>query len=181
MGDFRAISLMGGGPLRPPRTQRSGYHRSMVTRVVLDANAVDPLIDDPGVAESLDSAISAGQLEVFYPHITLEELAAVADLDRRVRLLLALVSVGKLVPTGAFVLGASRLGLARLGGDTVAFDGLRSNRTKHTNDALIAVTAQMDGCTLVTNDERLRKRATESGISVLTVNELVAAVPGDDR
>jgi len=68
-----------------------------------------------------------------------------------------------------------------LGVDQVAFEGLRSNRAKYTNDALIAVTAQMDGCTLVTNDERLKKRAADSEIRVLTVVELVAEVSSEVR
>jgi hypothetical protein len=149
-------------------------------RVVLDSNAVDPLIDLSGAYEAVQAAVDDGRLEVLYTHVTIEELAATHDPDRRSRLLLAVIGLGRLVPTGAFVLNVSRLGLARLSDDVEAVEGLRSNNVAHTRDALIAVTAAYENCVLVTNEvRRLPARAREQGIEVITSAELLAWVGFD--
>jgi predicted nucleic acid-binding protein len=149
-------------------------------RVVLDSNAVDPLIDLPGAYEAVQAAVDGGRLEVLYTHVTIEELAATRDPDRRSRLLLAVIGLGRLVPTGAFALDVSRLGLARLSDDVDAVERLRSNNVAHTRDALIAVTAAHENCVLVTNEvRRLPARAREQGIEVITSAELLAWVGFD--
>jgi hypothetical protein len=145
-----------------------------VRRVVVDSNAIDPLIEIPGASEVMLSAVDEGQLEVLYTHVTIDEIAATPDLERRSRLLLALVGLGRLIPTGAFILGFSRLGWARLGGDDEALEEFRSGNIDHTRDALIAVTAQYEGCELVTNERRLTNRATARGVAVITTEELLA-------
>jgi hypothetical protein len=109
-------------------------------RVVLDSNAVDPLIDLPGAYEAVQAAVDGGRLEVLYTHVTIEELAATRDPDRRSSLLLAVSALGALVPTGAFALDVSRLGLARLsdaveamerrGPTTSPIPGMRSSRSR---------------------------------------------------
>jgi hypothetical protein len=144
-------------------------------RVVLDSNAVDPLIDMPGAVENVQSAIDRGELELLYTHVTMDELAMTPDLDRRQRLILVLAEIGTLVATGAFVLGHSRLDHGRLSADEDApvFDALRSGNVDHTRDALIASAAQFEGCALVTNEKRLAARAREQGIEVLTSHQLL--------
>jgi hypothetical protein len=84
--------------------------------------------------------------------IPLDELAAVPDLDRRSRLLLILVDIGRLVPTGAFAVNVSRLNFARLSEDADVVEALRSGNVDHTRDALIAVTAVYEACALVTTN-----------------------------
>jgi predicted nucleic acid-binding protein len=143
-------------------------------RTVLDSNAVDPLIDLSGAYESVRAALDAGQVELLFTHVNIDELAAVPDVDRRFRLLLTVVNIGRLVPTGAFALDVSRLNLARLNEDVDVIEALRSRNVDHTRDALIAATAIYEGCALVTNERRLTARARDRGIEVLTTLDLLA-------
>ncbi len=140
-------------------------------RVVVDANAIDPLVDLPGAHAVVRAAVDRGQLEVLYTHITIDELTATPDEDRRSRLVLALISLGRLVPTGAFVLGFSRLGYGRFGSDDEAFEAFRSGNVDHTHDALIAATAQFEQCEVVTADGRLAKRARGRGVKAITIKD----------
>jgi predicted nucleic acid-binding protein len=143
-------------------------------RAVLDSNAVDPLIDLPGAYETLRTAVDDGRLRLLFTHINIDELAVVSDVERRSRLLLAMVDLGQLVPTGACVADVSRLNFARLMEDVDAVEALRSGNIDHTRDALIAATAIFEKCALVTNDKRLAGRARERGIEVLTTSKLLA-------
>jgi len=143
-------------------------------RAVLDSNAVDPLIDRPGAYEAVRAALDAGRVELLFTHVNIDELAAVPELDRRSRLLLTLIDIGRLVPTGAFALDVSRLNFARLDEDVDVIEALRSGNVDHTRDALIAATAIYEGCALVTNERRLTARARDRGIQVLTTLDLLA-------
>jgi hypothetical protein len=146
-------------------------------RLVLDSNAVDPLIDLPGAYEAVRAAVDGGRLDMLYTHVTIDELAATRDPDRRSRLLSTVRDLGRLVPTGAFALGVSRLDLARLSDDVEAVEVLRSGNVAHTRDALIAITAAIEDCALVTNEvRRLPARARERGIEVMTSADLLAWV-----
>ena len=145
-------------------------------RAVLDSNAVDPLVDLPGAYEALRAALDAGRVELLFTHVNIDELAAVPDLDRRSRLLLTLVDIGRLVPTGACALDVSRLNFAWLNDDVDVVEALRSGNVDHTRDALIAVTAVHEGCALVTNERRLTARARDRGVEVLTTLDLLAEV-----
>jgi hypothetical protein len=76
-------------------------------------------------------------------------------------LIAAAFSLGlRSVPTAVFVLGLSRLGMARLSdeNDTKLFETLSAGSPKHGADATIALTARQIGATLVTADGGLRKR-----------------------
>ncbi len=134
---------------------------------------MDPFIDLPEAQDVVRAAVRGGQLELLFTHVNIDELAAVPDLDRRSRLLLALVDFGRLVPTGAFALGFSRLGYARLMDDVNVVEALRSGNVDHTRDALIASTAVFEQCALVTNEKRLTARARERGIEVVTSLDLL--------
>ncbi len=140
----------------------------------LDSNAVDPLIDLPRAYETLRAAVDDGRLRLLFTHVTIDEFTAVSDVDRRSRLLLAVVDLGQLVPTGACVADVSRVNFARVIEDVDAVDALRSGNIDHTRDALIAATAIFEKCALVTNDKRLAARARERGIEVITTRNLLA-------
>ena len=58
------------------------------------------------------------------------------------------------VATSAAVYGFSRYGQARFGGDAATLRRLLVDRPKHVADALIAVTAAVEGCALVTNEAK---------------------------
>jgi hypothetical protein len=142
--------------------------------VVFDSNAVDPLIDVPGAYEALESAVRAGDLKILYTHVNIDELAETPDLDRRCHLLVALASLGQLVPTGATAVDYSRLNFCRLNDDEDVFEAMRSGSIAHTQDALIGATALFEKSALVTNEHRLAKRSRERGIEVLTSPELLS-------
>ena len=142
----------------------------------MDSNAVDPLADMPGAYEVARETVEAGHLEILFTHVTIDELAAIGDLDRRRLLLLLLIDLGRLVPTGAFIVGRSRLDFGRLCDDTESLAVLSSGGASHTRDTLIASAALVDGRALVTHDDRLTARARERGIEVLTTSALVAEV-----
>jgi hypothetical protein len=145
-------------------------------RAVLDSNAVDPIFDLPGAYDAVRSAIEAGFLQLLYTHVNIDEIATTPDLERRRVLLLVLVSIGQLVPTGSMALDVSRWGHARLSSEEETIEALRSGNVDHTRDALIAATAHFEKCALVTNEHRLRGRALERGIEVLTTTELLAEI-----
>lgn len=145
-------------------------------RVVLDANALDPLIDQPGAYDFLELAIAEMRIEVLYTHVTLDELAEVPDLERRRGLLLAMVALGRLVPTGACVADFSSAGHARAHDDPEAVEAFRLGNLKHTHDALIAATAEFENAALVTADRRLTARAQARGVRVRTMTALLKAL-----
>lgn len=137
---------------------------------------IDYIIGGHGRYEKLRSAIDERRLEILFTHITLEELAATKDEDRRGHLLVTLVDLGRMVPTGAAVYDFSRLNHCRVSedDDCGAFEAFRSGNIRHTRDALTAATARFEKCALVTFDERLTKRAAEHGVEVITPEQLLS-------
>jgi hypothetical protein len=111
-----------------------------------------------------------------------DELARIPDRARLTRLLSVPVEQ---VPTFGFVLGVSRLRMARLGPEE-PFETLRvgEDRATRTNDALITMTAQFERATVVSEDRDLRRRAKEAGITAIAweqfrarLSEFDAAMP----
>ena len=143
-------------------------------RVVVDSNAMDPLMDLFGAYDAVRAAVDKGDLEILFTHVTVEELAAIPDYERRCRLLIFLIDLGRLVPTGAFIVGASRLDFGRPCDDDESVRLLMGQGVTHVRDALIGATALVDGCALVTHDSRLTGRARERGVEVLTTDDLLA-------
>jgi hypothetical protein len=118
--------------------------------VVMDSNAVDPLADLPGAYEVARAAVQDGRLEVLFTHVTIDELAAISDLERRSSLLILLISIGRLVNTEGLIVGYSRVGFSTLVDDTESLTTLRSGGTGHSRDALIGSAALAAGRALVT-------------------------------
>lgn len=144
-------------------------------RVLLDSNALDPMLTQTGAYEVLYEAASSGKLEVLYTHITIDEIAMTPDLEKRQWLLNLLVFLGQPIPTSGAVFDVSRFDFCRvMADDDDTFEPLRSGNVKHSRDALIGHTALHEGCALVTNEHRLTGRAREQGAEVLTTAELLA-------
>ena len=149
-------------------------------RVLLDSNALDPLLTQVGAYEVLDQAVKSARLTVFFTHVTIDEVAATPDLGKRQWLLNLLVFLGRPIATSVMVLDYSRLDFCRLiADDDTAFEPLRSGNIKHSRDALIAHTALHEGCALITNEKRLAGRAREQGVEVLTTAQLLAEFGAD--
>jgi hypothetical protein len=121
---------------RVAHAQHCGVPFPDMRRAVLDSNAIDPLIDLVGAYETLRAAVDDGRLRLLFTHVNIDELAVVSDAERRSRLLLAMVDLGQLVPTGACVADVSRCDFARLVEDVDAVEALRSGNIDHTRDAL---------------------------------------------
>jgi predicted nucleic acid-binding protein len=151
----------------------------MVLTAVLDTNAVDHLLDAPDLNLQVVSAVEGGKLRLLYTHVTVDEVARVPDAARRAGLLSLLTAFAEAVPTGDFVVGTSRVGMARLSGENSPIDALRSPTGGHTFDALIAGTALYEGAQLVTYERRLTNRATAAGITVVTWPGLLAQLPSE--
>jgi hypothetical protein len=122
------------------------------------------------VAELVTTACGAGKIELLQTHLQRDEL--MRDETRRTR---TLVLPCVFVPTYGVVFGTSRPGLAQFG-EAEKLDAIRSESGGHTNDALIAATAQHHGATLVTDDHRLTNRAKSKGITVWTSAEFIEDV-----
>jgi hypothetical protein len=143
---------------------------------MLDSNALDPLLDAFGAFEALDEAVKSGDLEILFTHVTVDELAATPDLEKRQALLNLLIALGRMIPTSGAVLDFSRVSFCRvMSDDDRAFEPLRSQSIRHSRDALIAHTALNEQCALITNEKRLRARARDERVEVLSTAELLAA------
>jgi predicted nucleic acid-binding protein len=142
-------------------------------RAVIDCNAVDKL---PEHYEAVRAAVDAGDLDLLWTHVTVDELAAITDADRRAWLLAVAASICRFVATGAFVVGFSRLNMARLGDDAKAFDAYRNGNLRHTRDALVAVTAEFECAAVVTYDNGMKSRAEARGLTVYAWPSLLAAI-----
>jgi len=146
-------------------------------RVLLDSNALDPLLTKFGAFEALDQAVSSASLEVLYTHITVDEIAATPNLETRQWLLNLLVFLGRPILTSGALADFSRANFCRvMAADDDTFEPLRSGNIKHSRDALIAYTALNEGCALITNEKRLAARAKDQGVEVLTTTELLAGL-----
>ncbi len=146
-----------------------------VRKIIIDNCALDPFVDTPGAHEAALAAIERGDLEIWYVHTTLDEAAATGDLDRRVQLLIVLVHLGRLIPSDGFIFNQSRFDVAAFGSDDDSLAKFGSdNLSKHGRDALAAATARGSGWALVTHDRRLTNQAKESGVEVLTTQDLLA-------
>ena len=101
-------------------------------------------------------------------------MAAIPVLEKRQRLLLFLIRLGRLIDTSAACADFSRFDFCRLSEDDLAFEILRSRSIGHSRDALIAHMALFEKCTLVTNEKRLAGRSRDQGVEVFTTLEFLA-------
>jgi hypothetical protein len=135
----------------------------MADRFILDSMIHDKLIDEPEILERLATLVEARSVEVLSTHVQRDQLARTPDAERAERL--GAVPV-KQVPTYGMVADVWRAGEARVSEDE-PFQSLREGNLKHTEDALIAATAQYEDAILVTEDRTLKSRAHGQGISVM--------------
>lgn len=143
-------------------------------RALLDCNAVDPIADQPGALDAVEAAIARGDLQLLITAAAFQEIAEARDVDRRVRLLLA-VHKADIVPDGAIVLDRTRIGLMRFG-DESDYQHIRAGNDSHIEDALIAMGAKAEGAVLVTNEKRLPKKAHGIDVETMTTAELLGQI-----
>jgi hypothetical protein len=102
-------------------------------RYLLDSNIFDKLADDEATLEIAKRLVESGRVDFLSTHVQADEIERTPDSDR-VRRLLSVPAAG--VPTYGFVVGYSRVGMARLT-DPEPFESLRGDNLDHTGDALI--------------------------------------------
>ena len=89
-------------------------------------------------------------LKILTTHVQEDELSLISDVEKKKKV----ASIPReVIPTRGFVLGVSRLGMARLGGEGI--EEIRQGNLRHTHDALIAATAEGYADVLVTEEEDL--------------------------
>jgi hypothetical protein len=140
-------------------------------RYLIDANIHDKIVDAPGMLDLARRLVEDGAVVLLSTYVQADEIAATPDRDRARSL--ATVPV-ETVPVYGIVLGYWRLGMAPVS-EREPFESLRGGNLDHTEDALIAATAQYEGATLVTEDVTLAKRAKREGIPVIGWDDFHAA------
>ncbi len=137
----------------------------MPLRIMLDTMICDRLIATP-MLNQLNELVAFGELDILTTHVQEDELAGIRDPSKWAA---ASRVPRRGIPTAIFVVGISRLGLARLrepiqGG--VEYDDIRTENGRHVRDAVIACTAARDADILVTEDRRLAHRVRRSAESL---------------
>jgi hypothetical protein len=131
-------------------------------RIAFDSCVLDAIEASPGLLQAIQRAAASGELILVSSHVQEDELAATPDEERRAKLLALYRALPvTTVMTHGFVIGVSRVGMARIGDGSrtgVAIDDLDSKERKHRRDALIGVTAAGEAHVFVTCDDRLRRR-----------------------
>jgi hypothetical protein len=135
----------------------------MADRFLLDSMIHDKLVDEPDLLVLASRLVSEGMIEMLSTHVQADEIARTPGLER-VRQLMTVPA--KKVPTSGIVFGVSRFGEARFA-ETEPYETLQGGNVAHSEDALIASTAQYEDATLVTDDRRLASRARKQGIAVV--------------
>lgn len=147
--------------------------------VVIDSCAVDPFVDTPGAYEAARKAIEAGELDILYVPVTVREVSDTRiPPQRRDALLAALEGLRRPVLAAGYIMGTSRLGEGRLCSEdrAAAIRAMQVEGNGNNRDALVAITAQYEGCALLTDEHKLRGRAERQGIEVLNSEELLAEI-----
>jgi predicted nucleic acid-binding protein len=132
---------------------------------IIDTNIFDKLAADADALALAEQLVQRGEMKLLSTHIQRDEIAQVTDQERLQKLLSVPIEE---VPTFGIVLGVSRIGMARFA-PSEPLESLRAgeDRSTRTNDALIAMTAQFEQATLVTEDKDLRKRAVRHAIATI--------------
>ena len=149
---------------------------------LFDGNVLDWLIDQPADLATIRQSLEDGRLQLIHTHLLRDEPDATPDPEKRAKLAAVRdLLVGQYVPTTGFVSDVSRADEAEFFSEEVArrFDERLTTENPntggrdHTEDALLAMTAEAEGAVLVTDNPRLTNMATEQGIDVTTPGDLV--------
>lgn len=136
-------------------------------RIAFDTNVVDAILASPGLLKAIHQAAASGELILVSSHVQEDELTATPNEERRAKLLALYRALPvTTVATHGFVIGVSRVGMARIGDGSrtgVAIDDLASKERKHRRDALIGVTAAGEADVLVTCERRLKRKMEAEG------------------
>jgi len=128
---------------------------------MLDTNIFDRIVASGVVVDRLQKVVQEELLKILTTHVQEDELSLISDVEKKKKV----ASIPReVIPTRGFVLGVSRLGMARLGGEGI--EEVRQGNIRHTHDALIAATAEGYADVLVTEDTTLRSRIRDQNLKV---------------
>lgn len=129
---------------------------------------LDGLLDLSKIIENKDKTFS-----FFITYVQKDELMASKNPILKNNLLKIFNQIPqKQIPTESFVLGVSRLGMAKLSnGDLL--EKLRKGNFKHTEDALIGETAIKNNLILVTTDILFKKRVNKEGGNAINLKDFL--------
>lgn len=150
--------------------------RQATLPLIVDSNAYDFLVATPEVQRAAVSAHESGRVTLLMTHIQYDEILAIpTDDPTKAAKRSAIVGLPCVfAPTYGLVVGTSRIGWARVVGQSDDVDRFRSPDRNHTNDALLAATAEYEQAVLVTNDDRLANFAARHAVEVWDPRRLVA-------
>lgn len=168
-------------------------------KCMFDTRAFNLVLDAPFPIEKLKERVMA-----YATHIQRDEINNTKDPERKSALLRVFEEVTlESVPTDSLVLGVSRIGAARLGGERVvstessvwgvsrwghakwtandnlyvpikdALDKLNKGKRNNVQDALIAETATKGGYVLVTDDTHMIEVAKQYGCKCMSLEEIL--------
>jgi predicted nucleic acid-binding protein len=137
---------------------------------MIDTMIFDHLLANPDDRSVVTAAIADGRLQLKTTHVQEDQLAAIPDEAKRSA---AAEIPREVVASSVFVVGVSRVGMARVGpGDD--YEAIR-RAEKDVEDAIIAASAVSEAHVLVTEDKRLAKRARgRLKVQIWTANDLTS-------
>ena len=139
-------------------------------RIALDTDAVNRILDTPGLLEAIKDAAGRGCFILIGNHVVRDQLVATPDHARRARLLEIYDALPrKDVLTKGGIFNISRYGAARYGDGSDTGISLSEARTAGRgggHDALIATTAAGEADVLVTNDKELTAKVKVSAAQI---------------
>jgi predicted nucleic acid-binding protein len=150
----------------------------MIKTLMFDTNIYDLIIARRGFTERLSRLVAAGTIDIVRTHVQEDEIGRIPDMAKRARMSKI---PGRKISTSGAAWGISRWDEARWGGSgNIKFGDVVRANPSHSEDALIAMTADSDADVLVTEDKKLRVRVTArtSDLEVWNFDQLVHFVDG---
>lgn len=140
-------------------------------KLIFDTNVYDEIVE--GVLQV--DFLTEKKVKLFTTHIQIDELSNTPDADKRAQLFISLIELrARLLPTESFVIGYSRIELAKITDGDALIDRLERGSSRRTNDAIIGEVAIKHKLTLITNDERFKSVVKANGGEAMTVKELIS-------
>ena len=128
---------------------------------MLDTMIFDRIVATWGLTRRIRGLVEVGALTILTTHIQEDELAEIPSWWKRARI----ARIPRVrVPTSEFVWDVSRWDEARIGtGEPL--EQIRGTK-RHTKEGLIGATALVESAVLVTEERRLKRRASDTGVTV---------------
>ena len=138
---------------------------------IFDTNISDKIVDGQIKLEEINLKKRQKSFKYFATHLQIDEISKCKDTDRRIKLIETFNKIEQdKIPTESFVLGYSRLGMAKLG-NGLMLEELKQGNFKNTEDALIGEVAIKQNLVLVSEDKQLRNKVIKKGGVSISFNE----------